>query len=120
MGEFGSVVLISGNIPFDTQVASVFVYKQIESDNPGGAAAVSVVLLLLSLLVLVAIRWFGRGGLDMSVDREARIGLRVLALGYLAVLLLVPVGLIFYRTFEKGLGAFIDSITTPAAIHARS
>ena len=54
VGEFGSVVLISGNIPFDTQVASVFVYKQIESDNPGGAAAVSVVLLLLSLLVLVA------------------------------------------------------------------
>ena len=46
-------MLISGNIPFDTQVASVFVFKQIESDNPGGAAAVSVVLLLLSLLVLV-------------------------------------------------------------------
>ena len=42
----------------------------------------------------------------------------MVALGYLAVLLLVPVGLIFYRTFEKGLGAFIDSITTPAAIHA--
>ena len=62
VGEFGSVVLISGNIPFDTQVASVFVYKQIESDNPGGAAAVSVVLLLLSLLVLVAIRWLGAWG----------------------------------------------------------
>jgi sulfate transport system permease protein len=54
----------------------------------------------------------------MSVDRRARIGLRVLALGYLAVLLLVPVGLIFYRTFEKGLGFLIDSISTPAAIHA--
>jgi sulfate transport system permease protein len=54
----------------------------------------------------------------MSVDRRTRIGLRVLALGYLAVLLLVPVGLIFYRTFEKGLGFLIDSITTPAAIHA--
>jgi sulfate/thiosulfate transport system permease protein len=54
----------------------------------------------------------------MSVDRRARIGLRVLALGYLAVLLLVPVGLIFYRTFERGLGFLIDSITTPAAIHA--
>jgi sulfate transport system permease protein len=62
VGEFGSVVLISGNVPFDTQVASVFVYKQIESDNPGGAAAVSVVLLLLSLLVLVAIRYLGAWG----------------------------------------------------------
>jgi sulfate/thiosulfate transport system permease protein len=54
----------------------------------------------------------------MSVDRRTRIGLRVLALGYLAVLLLVPVGLIFYRTFEKGVGFVIDSISTPAAIHA--
>ena len=62
VGEFGSVVLISGNIPFETQVASVFVYKQIESDNPGGAAAVSVVLLGLSLLVLVAIRYVGAWG----------------------------------------------------------
>jgi sulfate/thiosulfate transport system permease protein len=54
----------------------------------------------------------------MSVDRRTRIGLRTLALGYLAVLLLVPVGLIFYRTFEKGIGFLIDSISTPAAVHA--
>ncbi len=62
VGEFGSVVLISGNIPFHTQVASVFVFKQIESDNAGGAAAVSVVLLGLSLLVLLAIRGLGAWG----------------------------------------------------------
>ena len=42
--------------------------------------------------------------------------LRVTALVYLAALLLVPVGLIFYRTFEHGIGAVWDSITTPAAI----
>ena len=62
VGEFGSLVLISGNIPFHTQVASVFVFKQIESDNPVGAAAVSVVLLILSLLVLVGIRGVERWG----------------------------------------------------------
>src|SRR6058998_3818248 len=62
VGEFGSLVLISGNIPFHTQVASVFVFKQIESDNPIGAAAVSVVLLVLSLLVLLAIRAVGAWG----------------------------------------------------------
>ena len=45
-------MLISGNIPFDTQVSSVFVSKQIESNNPIGAAAVSVVLLAVSLLAL--------------------------------------------------------------------
>jgi sulfate transport system permease protein len=62
VGEFGSVVLISGNIPFDTQVASVFVYSRIESDAVTSAAAVSVVLLILSVVVLVAIRALGRFG----------------------------------------------------------
>jgi sulfate transport system permease protein len=54
----------------------------------------------------------------MKVERRTRIGLRVVALVYLALLLGIPVGLVFYRTFEHGLGAFWDSITTPAAIHA--
>jgi sulfate/thiosulfate transport system permease protein len=54
----------------------------------------------------------------MTVDRPTRIGLRVVALGYLAALLLIPVGVVFYRTFEHGFSAFWESITTPAAIHA--
>jgi sulfate/thiosulfate transport system permease protein len=62
VGEFGSIVLISGNIPFETQVASMFIFKQIESDNPIGAAAISVVLLVLSLAVLIGIRALGRWG----------------------------------------------------------
>jgi sulfate transport system permease protein len=62
VGEFGSIVLISGNIPFETQVASMFIFKQIESDNPVGAAAISVVLLALSLLILIGIRGLGRWG----------------------------------------------------------
>jgi sulfate transport system permease protein len=57
VGEFGSVILISGNKPFDTQVSSVYAYKQLESDNITGAAAVSVVLLAVSLLVLVGLRF---------------------------------------------------------------
>jgi sulfate/thiosulfate transport system permease protein len=48
----------------------------------------------------------------------SRLGLRLAALGYLALLLLVPVGVVFYKTFEHGLGGVIDSVTTPAAIHA--
>jgi len=54
----------------------------------------------------------------MTVSRPWRIGLRTLALLYLGALLFVPVGLIFYRTFEHGIGAVWASITTPAAIHA--
>ena len=48
----------------------------------------------------------------------SRIALRVTALGYLALLLFAPVGLVFYRTFQHGLGAVWDSVTTPAAISA--
>jgi sulfate transport system permease protein len=54
VGEFGSIVLISGNIPFNTEVASVHIFKAIESDERAAAAAVSVVLLLLSLGILIA------------------------------------------------------------------
>jgi len=54
----------------------------------------------------------------MRDDRHVRLGLRILALGYLAVLLVVPVGLVFYRTFEHGLAPVWSSVTTPAAVHA--
>jgi sulfate/thiosulfate transport system permease protein len=47
-----------------------------------------------------------------------RVLLRSVALGYLALLLIAPVGLVLYRTFEPGVGAVWDSITTPAAISA--
>jgi sulfate transport system permease protein len=64
LGEFGSLILISGNIPFKTEVSSVFIRSQIESGNVSGAAAVSVVLLGVSLLLLAAVslaqRWGGR------------------------------------------------------------
>jgi sulfate/thiosulfate transport system permease protein len=60
IGEFGSLVLISGNLPFKTQVASVFIFAQIESENVGGAAAVSVVLLGIAFLVLLAITLLSR------------------------------------------------------------
>jgi sulfate/thiosulfate transport system permease protein len=66
LGEFGSLVLISGNIPFKTEVSSVFIRSQIESGNTAGAAAVSVVLLIVSLLLLafvsVAQRRIGSSG----------------------------------------------------------
>ena len=64
VGEFGSLVLITGNLPFNTEVASVFIFGQIESDRTSAAAAVSVVLLAISFAVLLAIsfvsRWAGR------------------------------------------------------------
>jgi sulfate/thiosulfate transport system permease protein len=48
----------------------------------------------------------------------ARISLRVGVLAYLAAILLVPVGLVFWRTFEHGVGPAWDAVTTPDAKHA--
>jgi sulfate transport system permease protein len=61
LGEFGAVVLISGNLPFKTEVSSVFVFGQLESDNVTGAAAVSIVLMVLSLAILLGLSRAGRG-----------------------------------------------------------
>jgi sulfate transport system permease protein len=63
VGEFGSLVLLTGNIPFDTQAASVFIFSQVESDNTVGAAAVSVVLLVVALMVLLIFGWLSKRAL---------------------------------------------------------
>ncbi len=54
----------------------------------------------------------------MTVSRPGRITLRVVGLGYLALLLVLPVALIFVKTFEDGLGPVIEALTTPEAQHA--
>ena len=62
LGEFGSLVLITGNLPFRTEVGSVYIFGQIQNDSLGAAAAVSVALLFVALVVLgllsfVSKRW---------------------------------------------------------------
>jgi len=52
VGEFGSLVLITGNLPFKTEAGSVYIFGQIQNENLAAAAAVSVVLLLAALIVL--------------------------------------------------------------------
>jgi len=55
VSEFGATVLISGNLPFKTQVAPVYIFAQVESDNATGAAAVATVLFAVGLVVIVAL-----------------------------------------------------------------
>jgi len=54
----------------------------------------------------------------MSTPTPAKWGLRTLAFGYLGLLLLAPVGMIFYKTFEHGLGPPVEAMTSPDALHA--
>jgi sulfate transport system permease protein len=54
--------MLSGNVPFSTEVASVHIFAQIQSDNRQGAAALSIVLLVLSLSMLLLMSWLQRRG----------------------------------------------------------
>jgi sulfate/thiosulfate transport system permease protein len=60
VGEFGSLVLLTGNVPFKTQAASVYIYGRVQTSDYSGAAAVSVLLLAISVGVLLALSIFGR------------------------------------------------------------
>ena len=54
----------------------------------------------------------------MTANPASRWGLRVLGLGYLTLLLLIPLVMIFYKTFEDGIGPPLDAITSPDGLHA--
>ena len=66
VSEYGSLVLLSGNLPFETEVTSVRILSSIENDNLTSAAAVATILLVISLAVIVA--------LDVVQRRIARRG----------------------------------------------
>jgi sulfate transport system permease protein len=66
VGEYGSLVLLSGNLPFESEVTSVRILSAIENDNRAGAASIATLLLLISLAVIIA--------LDVIQRRVARRG----------------------------------------------
>jgi sulfate/thiosulfate transport system permease protein len=57
-------------------------------------------------------------GTGRAAARARRLGVRALALGYLGLLLMAPVAMIFYRTFEHGLAPVWSAVSAPNAVHA--
>ena len=55
IGEFGALVIITGNLPFRTEVSSVYIFGRIEGGDTAAAASVAVVLLALSFVLLLSI-----------------------------------------------------------------
>ncbi|HJS17826.1 MAG TPA: ABC transporter permease subunit [Anaerolineales bacterium] len=53
IGEFGSIVIVAGNIPFQSQTAAVYVFGEVESENRLGASAVSMVMIAVALTMLL-------------------------------------------------------------------
>jgi sulfate transport system permease protein len=60
LGEFGSIVVVAGNVPRRTLTAPVYVFGQIESQNQMGASAVSILLLGLSFTLMLLVDWIQR------------------------------------------------------------
>ncbi len=67
IGEFGAVILIAGNLPFKTEVAPLYVFQRLNSGDTEGAAALAVLLLVISLVVLLGI-----GGIRRYATRHDR------------------------------------------------
>jgi sulfate/thiosulfate transport system permease protein len=67
IGEFGAVILISGNLPFKTEVASLYVAQRINSGDAQGASALALLMLVVSFAVLLGI-----GGLRRWATRHDR------------------------------------------------
>lgn len=63
LGEYGSVVFISGNMPYETEIISLLIVKKLEQNNYPGATAIAVIMLIASFVILFGInmlqRWAG-------------------------------------------------------------
>ena len=117
VGEFGSVVLISGNMPVqDRGRLGARLRADRERQRHRRRRRVASLLLAISF-VRAAGHLVRRAHGGCSDDRRHR-ACASIALGYLAALLVVPVGMVFYRAFEHGFGAAWDAVTTPPAQHA--
>lgn len=62
LGEFGSVIMVAGNRPLETKTGPMYIFGEIESGNRHGAMAVSIVLLVCSLGILIALNLLQRLG----------------------------------------------------------
>lgn len=62
IGEFGAIVIVSGNIPLRTQTAAVYVFGEVESANRQGASAMSILMLSLAFVLVLFVDWLRRRG----------------------------------------------------------
>lgn len=60
IGEFGSVVIVAGNIPFFSQTAAVYLLGEVESENRLGASAVSIVMIAIAFSLMMFVDWLQR------------------------------------------------------------
>jgi sulfate/thiosulfate transport system permease protein len=70
LGEFGSIVIVSGNIPARTLTAPVHIFGEIEAGNARGASAMSLVLIAIAVTVILSLDWFQHRRLGKRHEAE--------------------------------------------------
>jgi sulfate/thiosulfate transport system permease protein len=60
LGEFGSIVIVAGNIPMRSQTAAVYIFGQVEGGNMAAASSVSLVIMAIALITTLGVDWFYR------------------------------------------------------------
>ena len=67
IGEFGSIVVVAGNIPFRSQTAAVYVFGEVESENRLGASAISIVMIAIAFGLMMIVDYLRkRSGREAS------------------------------------------------------
>lgn len=62
IGEFGSIIIVAGNIPLYSQTAAIYVFGEVESENRAGASAMSIVMLAIAFGLILLVDWLQRRG----------------------------------------------------------
>jgi sulfate transport system permease protein len=136
LGEYGSIVFISGNLPMRTEIAPLLVVTKLEQYDVAGATAIATVLLLSSFALIAAVNalqaWTRRraGASAMAASRgfrhspaldeappvrRALIAAAALAMG---LFVLVPLASVFLQALQNGPAAWLAAITEPNALAA--
>ncbi len=126
VGEYGSVIFIAGNMPMISEIAPLLIVIRLEQLNYAGAAALGLVMLLVSFAHPAAAqpaaaphRRARMKTMHATQERPAvRIALIALTIVLLVILLLLPLVVVFTEALSRGLAAALDALDEPDAISA--
>jgi len=134
IGEYGSVIYISGNSEKQgTQVVSYIIMQKLNSGNVDyeGAAAIALVLLIVSFLLLFVINMIqlaaGRragesesGAVAASSEQKGLTPVVLILIGavFFVIMLILPLAAVIYRSLKDGLALYVSAITAENTISA--
>ena len=125
VGEYGSVIFIAGNMPMISEIAPLLIVIRLEQLDYAGAAALGLVMLLVSFAILLLLNLLERrihhAHMNLSATQESpavRVGLIALTVVLLVTLLLLPLAVVFTEALKHGLAIAADALVAPDAIAA--